>query len=282
MLSDGMIVTIFLHLNTYAVRAHTISPSNICLPFGLMPTDGPNDVRIKIGMDPFSSQYVPGRNASQPTHLWEEYVTELGCVGLKFLFIFDSTTGIQSITIAMRQSTNSLQQTTSQQSYGPEKYQTSQHENLPLLVPSKIMHQVLNASQEEARRLRHDSLGTETILLGILAFPNCPSAALLISMGIDLCKARQLVIKLLGQGAKEKTVELPLSAQAKELLKASAFRARQENSDSVNTIHCLLALIEEDRGIGRHVLRLAGIQISDLQNRLQRLLNTNYRDLGTI
>lgn len=86
---------------------------------------------------------------------------------------------------------------------------------------------VIMLAQEEARRLGHNFVGTEQILLGLIGEGTGIAAKVLKSMGINLKDARVEVEKIIGRGSGFVAVEIPFTPRAKRVLELSLEEARQ-------------------------------------------------------
>ena len=86
---------------------------------------------------------------------------------------------------------------------------------------------VIMLSQEEARRLGHNFVGTEQILLGLIGEGTGIAAKVLKSMGINLKDSRVEVEKIIGRGSGFVAVEIPFTPRAKRVLELSLEEARQ-------------------------------------------------------
>lgn len=87
-------------------------------------------------------------------------------------------------------------------------------------------------AQEEARRLGHNFVGTEQILLGLIGESTGIAAKVLKSMGVNLKDARVEVEKIIGRGSGFVAVEIPFTPRAKRVLELSLEEARQLGKDS--------------------------------------------------
>ena len=86
---------------------------------------------------------------------------------------------------------------------------------------------VIMLAQEEARRLGHNFVGTEQILLGLIGEGTGVAAKVLKSMGVNLKDARIEVEKIIGRGSGFVAVEIPFTPRAKRVLELSLEEARQ-------------------------------------------------------
>jgi ATP-dependent Clp protease ATP-binding subunit ClpC len=108
---------------------------------------------------------------------------------------------------------------------------------------------VIMLAQEEARRLGHNFVGTEQILLGLIGEGTGVAAKVLKSMGVNLKDARIEVEKIIGRGSGFVAVEIPFTPRAKRVLELSLEEARQLGHNYIGTEHLLLGLIREGGAI---------------------------------
>ncbi len=124
---------------------------------------------------------------------------------------------------------------------------------------------VIMLSQEESRRLGHNFVGTEQILLGLIGEGTGIAARVLKSTGISLKDARIEVEKIIGRGSGFVVVEIPFTPRAKRALELSWESARQIRHDYIGTEHLLLGLLDEGGGVANQVLENLGVQKSSLR-----------------
>mgnify|MGYP000907793130 FL=1 len=117
---------------------------------------------------------------------------------------------------------------------------------------------VLQLSQGEARRLGHDVIGTEHLLLGLVAEGTGIAARALQNLGINLEDVRQAVEKMVGTGDSDKVKMLTLTPRAKKVLELAMIEARQLGQGYIGTEHILLGLIREGEGVAAQVLTSLG------------------------
>ncbi|KAH9770220.1 Chaperone protein ClpC1 [Citrus sinensis] len=113
---------------------------------------------------------------------------------------------------------------------------------------------VIMLAQEEARRLGHNFVGTEQILLGLIGEGTGIAAKVLKSMGINLKDARVEVEKIIGRGSGFVAVEIPFTPRAKRVLELSLEEARQLGHNYIGSEHLLLGLLREGEGVAARVL----------------------------
>nr|GME15355.1 ATP-dependent Clp protease ATP-binding subunit ClpA homolog CD4A, chloroplastic [Ipomoea batatas] len=117
---------------------------------------------------------------------------------------------------------------------------------------------VIMLSQEEARRLGHNHVGTEQILLGLIAEGTGIAAKVLKSTGINLKDARIEVEKITGRGSGFVAIEIPFTPRAKRVLELSLEEARQLGHNYIGAEHLLLGLLREGEGVAARVLENLG------------------------
>ncbi len=131
---------------------------------------------------------------------------------------------------------------------------------------------VIMLAQEEARRLGHNFVGTEQILLGLIGEGTGIAAKTLKSMGVNLKDARVEVEKIIGRGSGFVAVEIPFTPRAKRVLELSWDEARQLGHNYIGTEHLLLGLIREGEGVAARVLENLGVDLSKVRSHVIRLL----------
>ncbi|YAI82894.1 MAG: ATP-dependent Clp protease ATP-binding subunit [cyanobacterium endosymbiont of Rhopalodia sterrenbergii] len=131
---------------------------------------------------------------------------------------------------------------------------------------------VIMLAQEEARRLGHNFVGTEQILLGLIGEGTGVAAKVLKSMGVNLKDARVEVEKIIGRGSGFVAVEIPFTPRAKRVLELSLEEARQLGHNYIGTEHLLLGLIREGEGVAARVLENLGVDLSKVRTQVIRQL----------
>jgi ATP-dependent Clp protease ATP-binding subunit ClpC len=131
---------------------------------------------------------------------------------------------------------------------------------------------VIMLAQEEARRLGHNFVGTEQILLGVIGEGTGVAAKVLKSMGVNLKDARIEVEKIIGRGSGFVAVEIPFTPRAKRVLELSLEEARQLGHNYIGTEHLLLGLIREGEGVAARVLENLGVDLGKVRTEVIRML----------
>jgi ATP-dependent Clp protease ATP-binding subunit ClpA len=119
---------------------------------------------------------------------------------------------------------------------------------------SRARHAVILA-QEEARRLNHNYIGTEHILLGLLGEPDGVAEQALKRYGMSLETTRAEVTAIVSAGTKAPSGHIPFTPRAKKTLELALREALQLHHNYIGTEHILLGLIRESEGVAAQVLR---------------------------
>ncbi len=131
---------------------------------------------------------------------------------------------------------------------------------------------VIMLAQEEARRLGHNFVGTEQVLLGLIGEGTGIAAKTLKSMGVNLKDARIEVEKIIGRGSGFVAVEIPFTPRAKRVLELSWDEARQLGHNYIGTEHLLLGLIREGEGVAARVLENLGVDLNKIRSNVVKML----------
>ncbi len=139
---------------------------------------------------------------------------------------------------------------------------------------------VIMLAQEEARRLGHNFVGTEQILLGLIGEGTGVAAKVLKSLGVNLKDSRIEVEKIIGRGSGFVAVEIPFTPRAKRVLELSLEEARQLGHNYIGTEHLLLGLIREGEGVAARVLENLSIDLTKVRTQVIRMLGETA-EVGT-
>ena len=131
---------------------------------------------------------------------------------------------------------------------------------------------VIMLAQEEARRLGHNFVGTEQVLLGLIGEGTGIAAKTLKSMGVNLKDARVEVEKIIGRGSGFVAVEIPFTPRAKRVLELSWDEARQLGHNYIGTEHLLLGLTREGEGVAARVLENLGVDLNKIRSNVVKML----------
>ena len=139
---------------------------------------------------------------------------------------------------------------------------------------------VIMLAQEEARRLGHNFVGTEQVLLGLIGEGTGIAAKTLKSMGVNLKDARIEVEKIIGRGSGFVAVEIPFTPRAKRVLELSWDEARQLGHNYIGTEHLLLGLIREGEGVAARVLENLGVDLNKVRSNVVKMLGDSKPTAG--
>src|SRR5882762_1637284 len=132
---------------------------------------------------------------------------------------------------------------------------------------------VILIAQEEAKRLNHDYVGTEHILLGLIALGEGVAAQVLANLGVDLRRVRTEIEKIVGTGDNVMLLgEIPFTPRAKKVLELAVEEAQNMGHSHVGTEHLLLGLIREEEGVAAQVLENLGVRLDIVREEVISLL----------
>jgi ATP-dependent Clp protease ATP-binding subunit ClpC len=132
---------------------------------------------------------------------------------------------------------------------------------------------VVVLSQEEARELGHNYIGTEHLLLGVIREGEGVGAQALAALEIDLGEVRSRVVELIGTGHDDEAgAHIPFTPRSKKVLELSLREALQLGHNYIGTEHILLGLLREGHGVAAQVLRQLGVDLNDLRGKVVELV----------
>ena len=137
---------------------------------------------------------------------------------------------------------------------------------------------VMQLANREAQRLRHEYIGTEHVLLGLIAEGSGVAANVLKNLGLDRRKIREEVERIVQPGPDFDdglTGRLPHTPYTKKAIEYAVEEARRLNHNYVGTEHLLLGLLREERGVVAPVLANLGLKLEDVRAEVLNLLGHN-------
>ena len=134
---------------------------------------------------------------------------------------------------------------------------------------------VLQLAQEEAIRMKHESIGTEHILLGLIREGGGIAAKALEAIDVSFETIEQGVEKLVGAGTKEVGPIVHYTPRAKKVIELSVDESRKLGHSYIGTEHILLALIREGEGVAARVLNNVGVSLNKARQQVLQLLGSN-------
>ncbi|MEM9003624.1 MAG: ATP-dependent Clp protease ATP-binding subunit [Cyanobacteria bacterium P01_F01_bin.86] len=127
---------------------------------------------------------------------------------------------------------------------------------------------VIMKAQEEARRLQHNFVGTEQLLLGLLREESSLAASVLKDFGVNLTDARQEVEAIIGRGSGNPPSEVPFTPKVKQVFENAFQEARKLDATYIEPEHLLLSLTQSSESVAYRVLENLGVSPSKLRTRL--------------
>ncbi len=130
---------------------------------------------------------------------------------------------------------------------------------------------VLSLAHEEAERLRHNFIGTEHLLLGLIREDGGVAGRVLRELGLETERVDQMVQRLSGMG-QYSSGRIELAPGTERVLQMAFEEARRLGHHYIGTEHLLLALVRQDEGVGIEVLRRLGITPEQVRRQTRRIL----------
>jgi len=138
---------------------------------------------------------------------------------------------------------------------------------------------VIMLSQEEARRMGHNFVGTEQLLLGVIGQRHGIGARALKKMKVTLKKARREIELYIGRGTGFVASEIPFTPRAKRVLEMAVHEGKDLGQNFVGTEHILLALIGESDGVAMRTLDKLKVDVAKLRNLILAYIEENQEEI---
>ena len=136
---------------------------------------------------------------------------------------------------------------------------------------------VVVLAQDEARGLKHNYIGTEHLLLGLISEGEGVAAKALETMGIKGEAVRASVIEIIGEGEKPVEGHIPFTPRAKRVFELSLREALQLGHNYIGTEHLLLGLLKEGEGVAAQVLTKQGADLAQVRQTVIQMLSGYQR-----
>ena len=133
--------------------------------------------------------------------------------------------------------------------------------------------QVVVLAQDEARALKHNYIGTEHLLLGLLREEEGLAARVLESLDITVEEVRAQVARIVGQGDEVTTGQIPFTPRAKKVLELALREALSLGHNYIGTEHILLGLVRENEGVAARILLDFDADAEKIRNEIIRMLS---------
>jgi ATP-dependent Clp protease ATP-binding subunit ClpC len=132
--------------------------------------------------------------------------------------------------------------------------------------------QAVVLAQDEARVLKHPSIGTEHLLLGMVREQEGVAARVLADLGIELDPLRAQLVRIVGVGDTASDRPIPFTPRTKRLFELAKREAEALGHTSIGTEHLLLGLVRENEGVGARVLDDHGVGAETIRAAIARML----------
>lgn len=137
----------------------------------------------------------------------------------------------------------------------------------------------IELAQEESQNLKHNYIGTEHLVLGLMR-GNDGTADVLRSTGITLAKLRSAFIFIVGPGGQAPTNGIKFTPRAKSVFELAIDEARRQNHQHIGTEHLLLGIVREGSGIGIDVLESLGMRSDSIRKQVMQILQTHDQTIA--
>ena len=136
---------------------------------------------------------------------------------------------------------------------------------------------VIQLARKESEHFNHPYVGTEHLLLGLIALGEGVAVSVLERLGISLERVRIEVEQTVGQGPETKTMgQVPFTPRTKKVFQLAMAEAQSLSHSYVGTEHILLGLIHEGEGVAGQVLRNLGVDLDDARQEVMRELDPDF------
>ncbi|WP_207707366.1 ATP-dependent Clp protease ATP-binding subunit [Crassaminicella thermophila] len=135
-------------------------------------------------------------------------------------------------------------------------------------------------AQEEAKSLRHNYVGTEHLLLGLVKEGGGIAAKALTNMGVSLDKIKQKIVSMIGVGSELNPQLLGFTPRTKRIFELSFAEARRLGHNYIGTEHLLLGLIREGEGVAAKILIDSGVNLTKAREEVMKLLGSTMSPNG--
>jgi len=140
--------------------------------------------------------------------------------------------------------------------------------------------QVVVIAQSEARALKHNYIGTEHLLLGLLREEEGIAARVLMSFDVTVDEVRAQVARIIGQGDEVVGGHIPFTPRSKKILELSLREALAVGHNYIGTEHILLGLMREGEGVAVRILLDFGASPAAVRDEVLRLLTSSRGEVG--
>ncbi len=137
---------------------------------------------------------------------------------------------------------------------------------------TELARKAIEYARDEAARLRHDYIGTEHLLLGLIRLGEGRSVEIINNLGLEVTDLKASIEEVVQPSGGTMTMgQLPLTARAKKTLEVSGQEARALKSKDIDTEHILLALLKDEEGVAAQVLSMYDIDYKEVYEELKNI-----------
>jgi ATP-dependent Clp protease ATP-binding subunit ClpC len=137
---------------------------------------------------------------------------------------------------------------------------------------TEAARKAIEYARDEAARLKHDYIGTEHLLLGLIRLGEGKAVDIITNLGMDLADLKASIEEVVQPSGGTMTMgQLPLTARAKKTLEVSGQEARALKSKDIDTEHILLALLKDEEGVAAQVLSTYDIDYKEAYEELKNV-----------
>ncbi|MFH2036570.1 MAG: ATP-dependent Clp protease ATP-binding subunit [Candidatus Zixiibacteriota bacterium] len=137
---------------------------------------------------------------------------------------------------------------------------------------TELARKAIEYARDEAARLRHDYIGTEHLLLGLIKLGDGIAVETIANLGLDTNDLKTSIEEVVQPSGGTMTMgQLPLTARAKKTLEVSGQEARAMKSKDIDTEHILLALLKDEEGVAAQVLSMYEIDYKEVYEELKNI-----------
>jgi len=137
---------------------------------------------------------------------------------------------------------------------------------------TELARKAIEFARDEAARLRHDYIGTEHLLLGLIRLGEGRAVEVITNLGLEMNDLKAAVEEVVQPAGGTMTMgQLPLTARAKKTLEVSGQEARALKSKDIDTEHILLALLKDEEGVASQVMTMFEIDYKEVYDELRNI-----------
>lgn len=136
---------------------------------------------------------------------------------------------------------------------------------------------VVISAQDEARAMKHNYMGTEHLLLGLLRMEDGLAVQVLRELDVELIDVRERVRKIVGDGDKAISGQIPFTPRSKKVLELALREALSLGHNYIGTEHQLLGLVRENEGLAARILLDVGVEAQMVRDKIIKHLTPTGR-----